>query len=382
MNGLKPGVMRGGDASHSLPTIQGRVVINAKLDVPTIQSWMKVPKSNRNVVRPFGADMKTANLGAVAGEITYRLKGRRTNNTSLVVQPNQKKTRIDSALVPVLSALNGMVLSMDPSEWDSLTDSQKEAYLWSLIKVAGIVGTTREYDDMVNENGRVDLANLLGGVWGMINNNSRNMTIYAGNLVVAAFPPQITQSAAELLNGKGYTRERIQGIEPDKILLETLPYDPSNIITPESLKSMLDNPSRGVWPTLQSGDAADIYTKERYVQDMLLMFAVFHCMYAGKDAASRAKSIAETVGGLIDGDDKSTDFLSAARDTLFPPDDVLNELKNTAPALVQRLHGLGHKFLNGAAVVKRQYDDTVIGIALGDAPPYHQFDIKEGVYSL
>lgn len=392
MNGYVPGTMRAGDATHSQPTIQGRVVQNAKLDVYTLQDWMDVPVDKDSVVRPFGANMETANLGSVAGEISYRLKAKRTNNNDIVVRPNPKRTKIDSTLVPVFSALNGMVLPMDVKTWNDLTESQREAYIWSFIRVAGIIGTTREYDDMKNVNGREDLANLLGGVWAVINDNSQRKTIYGGNLVCAAIPRAALAPIDNVGTRSKLVRERIQGIEKNKILLETVPYDASNIITQDSLKEMLDDENLDptgksktkFWPKLTRGeDAADIYVKENFVEDLLILMFMAVGVNGDWTGAETGKALDAFLFNQKEIDIAARKkIMKALKSAIFPSDDFIKDMSKDYPAIAHRVKHIGHKVLNGAARVKRNYDEKVIGIALSDAPPGVQFDIKEAPYTL
>ena len=368
-----PGQARAGDWSHSVPVTQGRVAQNSDLDTARIKEWKEI-KRDDIYVRPCGTNMETRNLGAVVGEISLKWKPRHKIAARACTQPNPKRPKLPATQVPIFSNLNGIAIPVTPAKWNEMSEAQREALMFSYVKVAGIIGTTVEYDDFLKENGRKDFVNNIGGIYAVIN-TSPTKSIYAGQLVVGAIPKAALCPTWDTQTRKKLVRDRIQGTEPEKVLVETEPYDPMNIISVDSMNKMLKKvgPNR-LWPKPTSVETNDAYVAESFMQDLLLFVfhinAVVNARRAGGDQSLAYKQNLEAILG---GAGETVEDI----ETIFNPAEVCKLLdptwKETVKSLIPRV-------LNGYSKVNRQYNERIIGIALSDAQPNEQFDIKQSNY--
>jgi hypothetical protein len=377
-----PGVARAQDWTHSLPAIQLRVAQNAEVDFPLLESWMQ-QKDRTSIPHPFTANMHPETLGVVANEICMRQIQVPVGGDSRIYK-KQRREELPSFLTPLFTNLNGMPISMDQAQWDKLTPEEKQAWIHAKYPVGGIVGTTREWDDY-KKMGRTDFANQIGGIYGIINTGPKN--IYAGQLVMANAPLAFLQATDDNGRMDALKKQRnITGTSKDKVLLETVPYDPTNVVTTDSIKNLIG--ARGgfgtavgqLWPKPPIVEGDDIYVLQNMVQDLMLFAMHVNAVVNTKRAGAFDANVynnnmqTELTGTVMD--DEVFRYI-------FDPESIaLQSRSNNADGfnkvMVEQTRSLMPRLLNSYYRIMRAYNSRILGVALTDALSGGQFDIKQG----
>jgi hypothetical protein len=363
------------------------------VDVPLLESWL-YQKDKSGVEHPFTNQIGPDSMGVVAGEICMRELQITEGGEAERLYKKQRREDLPSYLLRCFSNLNGMPISH--THWQTLSKEERQAYIHSKYPVAGIVGTTREWSE-VKQMGRTDFANQIGGVYGIINTGKKN--IYAGQLVMAVAPLDY------LVDGsKPKPRQRITGTESEKILLDTVPYDPQNVVSPSAIKNVVAKALQpnGVWPRPGDKDS-NAYLVQNLVEDLMLFAMHVNAVVEAEKAATAAAgggaaggAAAGAAGGAAGGAAPNGINMAAynanmAKELTGATDDALfrlildpASLRGMVPtgafdeAMVQQTQSLMPRLMNSYFRIMRAANDRIIGVALTDAPPGSQFDIKQG----
>jgi hypothetical protein len=391
----KPGQPRAGDWTHSLPVEQLRVAQNSEVDMGYFAD-IEAVHGNKNLIKPFGECGIKDMLGVVAGEICMSRVCVPMGNKELYRSKRLKP--LPSNLTKGFTQLNGMYVSgVTEADWKALSIAQRRELLHKQFRITGIVGTTREWPEISNL-GRTDFANDIGGIRGIINTSTKE-NIYAGNLVIAQVPEYYLQDEPSSLN----KRPMIAGTDSTKILLETVPYDPSRVISTESLRENMKDltKDKASWDKrLQFGGGVGTKTAltESTIEDFLNNLVKFEAHVAGctavntavravvppavvdhatvyktavndflrYDAVKSARSWKLIVGLDDTGVNTISSYLTGGGD-----DDYLRLSQSALPNLLQ-----------GFYKVLQEENKKVLGVAMTDAVPGQQFDIKIGSYCM
>jgi hypothetical protein len=342
-----PGQARAGDWTHSLPVVQLRVAKNSELDTEWIKQCI-AKREAENVFHPFGTNLDPGTLGVVPGEIAIANREFALDAKAKQLYQDNRGIVLPSHLTKSYTNLNGYFMPED------VRDKPAEIIQYEIhkrIRVTGIVGAACEWEVQVQKLGRTDFANQIGGVCGIINTSDKN--IYAGQLVVARVPLKLI--GANLNNHK--RKNPISGTDGNKILMSTEPYDPSQIITIETLKVFAEK-----------GTPEDMNNTVvgKFVKSLLTYVAYCDAVIHGA-----------FVGGVRNVENVERDTDASLRAIAANPA-LYSELLHPS-----RLQGreIVTSLMTTFFEIQHEYNRCVIGVALSDAVPEQQFDLKQGSYA-
>lgn len=370
-----------GDLTNSRPVLQLRVAQGSILDRKE-ERRREQCKDNGEYVKPYGNEIKLTEKGCVPGEIA--LKKRNTGKPICTIDDiygGPKDPRLDQTLVPHFTHLNQIPIQVPKDTWDSLPDDEKRSLIENEFQVGGIVGTVAEPAYEGKDLGKEDFVVEIGGIRSIIN-NSPTHTILQGQLVLARAPDWYPG-----VIGKKRPRNA-DGTEPGKVLVVTEPYDPSNLISSDTLKQLIkevdDAPDKfyeDCFPKDCNGCTIDegVYLPRHFVQHMVNFIVHSHVVVSGTTGLTHEEAMAKKRQDLF--------LVNTQADASKP---AVWKLSNDGKALLKKIftpedpkmRNVVQNMMNSYHKINHRYQSMVIGQAQSDAPPGTRFDIKFGGYCL
>jgi hypothetical protein len=369
-----------GDLTNSRPVLQLRVAQGAILDRGEDRRRDSC-KNNDEYVKPYGSEIKIQEKGCIPGEIA--LKKRTTGRPALTVDDiyaGPAYPKLDQTLVPHFTHLNQIPIQMKLEDFKKLPDDEKRAFIENEFQIGGIVGTVAEPAYEGKDLGKEDFVVEIGGIRSIIN-NSPTHTILQGQLVVVRAPDFYDKS----LEVPGKKRPRNpDGTEPGKVLVVTEPYDPSQVISQDTLNKLigeLDNyPKKFYEDCFPKNCSAQcigdhpVYLPRHFIQHVINFMI-------------HSKVCLDNPG--LDGKAHEDEMEKQRKEMLEMDGDKVKGLTENAKALLKKVFTPGGKMnnivsnlMNSYHMINHRYQSLVLGQAQSDAAPGTRFDIKFGSYTL
>lgn len=337
----------GGDLTNSRPVLQLRVAQGAILDTDEDRE-RESHKSLDAYRKPYKTEAKRNVRGCIPGEVA--LKKRRTGKAAPDddIYGGPIDPKLDPTLVPHFSHLNQLNILMPEGVYNKLADEEKRCMAECQFQIAGIVGTVAEPQYEGKELGKNDFVVEIGGVRSIINNNP-SKTILQGQLVMARAPDPSRLPKVPV------------GTDPEKILVQLEPFDPSDVVSRDTIKQYLALDDETFYAKFLENRLAfepDGLEPGAFMRSLIDFFKSIHAIGFLSDLtlpqfrepeASRIKSVLK--GYFIQTE--------------------TGEVNKATLNLMNSYHRINH-----------HVQSHVLGIAMSDGPPNTRFDIKIGSYAL
>lgn len=392
-----------GDLTNSRPVLQLRVAQGAILDKKEERRRDQL-KNNGEYTKPYGNEIKITEKGCIPGEIA--LKKRTTGKPICTIDDiygGPKDPRLEETLVPHFTHLNQIPIQMPKAKFDALPDDEKRALIENEFQIGGIVGTVAEPAYEGKDLGKEDFVVEIGGIRSIIN-NSPTHTILQGQLVLARAPDWYKD-----VTGKKRPRNA-DGTEPGKVLVVTEPYDPSNVISADTLNKLIRESTKSrehfykeYFPKNCNGCTIEegVYLPKHFIQH-IINFVVHTWVCCDnpvlpQPAVPRVESDDEDEDAAavpthetLLRDKKIAKFLTPNKpdpdpnnpDHYVMTDDGIELIKRIFTPRNRHMKNVIQNMMNSYHKINHRYQSMVLGQAQSDAPPGTRFDIKFGSYCL
>jgi hypothetical protein len=415
---------RNGDWMNSRALAQQRVAQNSKIDTGLLSQWKNL-LTVESYDFPYGKDMQDGHLGVQQDEVVVKVRHSDPiflDQATKALQPKsiyskEKDLTIDDKLLPLISSLNG--LPLPKGSLKGLSVAEQTYLINSKFSTVGVAGTKCDFEENVKKLGRTDFAAEIGGVRSGVLRGPK--PIRAGELIVWTAPPPVTTDE----HGKDMRAPRVvhqenkrakqqvrDGTEGGKAMFYMEPYDPMNIVSPETLEEVFLKPLEaairanntpdipaanfnlvdinGAWAGSVDAKAflskcwpmptrdPKIFIVHTLVQDMILF--VLHCTAVERVRVGGGDEhvYAATLDGLLRTNLRQT--LIDLKSIFSVPSEYVNALPVHLGGMKAHVKNIIPRILNDQAKINHEYERRTMGFALSDAQPGQLLDYRLGGY--